>query len=662
MAKTRESGQEIYTIEDLEKAIKNEYDSAESFCEILGRDRIELTKAYEGRPLGNEMEGRSSVVMTDVRDTISAILPSLMRVFFGFSRSVEFVPTSPEPQKVAEAEQASDYVDYVIKYDNPGFIEFYRWFKDALIRKIGIMKVWWDERTTVEALRITAEDPEITTALAAESVVDPSVVVERQGNEYVIARKKENSGVKIRCVPPEDFLFCADAVNIEDARYVAHRAYLLASDVIAMGYSRDLVEEALTNTTDITQEKAYRDYSKQFAIDVNRDDIAGKYVLFVEHYIRFDGDGDGIAELHRVITLGENLKIISEDVVIEHPFVVITPDPEPHELVGLSVAEKVMDLQKTRTMIMRGLLDSLALTTAPRFAVVEGRASLADVLNTEIGAPIRQEGPGMVELLAVPFVGRDALPILQYIDEIKENRTGVTKASIGLSPDSLQSATKTAVDATIRGAREHIELIARVFAEIGVAPLYRKVYHLLVRNQLKQRVIKLRGSWTQITPATWTADLNIVVRVGVGEGTNEDRIALLQGLTEKLEWIMQTMGPSNFLVRPSNYRALLAKILELSGIYDANEFFQVIDAQQEAQALQAASQPPPDPQKETAQMLAQVQVEQIKADISMKQADLQMKEKEMMLRHEREMEKLRQDYELKLLELKLKFGGNNDQV
>ena len=655
MEETLEGRTEIYTLEDLQKAVKNEYEAADSFCDLLSRDRIELTKAYEAQPLGNEMEGRSTVVMTDVRDTISAILPSLMRVFFGFSKPVEFVPTSPDQQKINEAEQASDFVDYVIKYDNPGFVEFYRWFKDALIRRIGVMKVYWDERATVEALRIKGGDPEITVALAAEAVVDPSVSVQVDGEDFAVTRRRDDAGVKIRCVPPEDFVFCADAVNVEDARYVAHRAFLPASDVIAMGYSREDVEEAVSNNVDNSIEKQYRDYKKQFTIDVNRDDIAGKYVLFIEHYIRFDGDGDGVAELHRVITLGDTLKIVAEDVVTEHPFVVITPDPEPHELVGLSVAEKVMDLQKSRTMIMRGLLDSLALTTAPRFAVVEGRASLADVLNTEIGAPIRQEAPGMVTPLSVPFVGGQALPVLEYMDKIKENRTGVTKASVGLSPESLQSATKIAVDATIRGAREHIELIARVFAETGVAPLYRKIYHLLVRNQIKPRVVKLRGGWAQVAPTSWSADLNVVVRVGIGEGTNEDKVSLLQGLTAKMEWIMQTMGPSNFLVRPSNYKAVLSKILELSGIYNTNDFFQQVDVKREAEAIEAAAKPAPEP----AEMLAQVQIEQIKAEIAMKQADLQLKEKDMLLKHQYEEQKLKQDYELKLLELKLKYGGNN---
>jgi hypothetical protein len=666
MEQAAESRESLHSLEDLVKAIRAEYDAAEDLAELLGRERVELTKAYEARPLGNEHEGRSSIVMSDVRDTVGAMMPSLMRVFFGTARPVEFVPTSPDPQKIAEAQQATDYVDYVLKNDNPGFLEFYRWFKDALVRRIGVIKVWWDERASVEAFRMPASDEQVVAALAAETAVDPSVEIRPDGADLLVRRVRKASGIRVRCVPPEEFLFSVDAVNIDDARYVAHRTYLPVSDVISMGYPAEVVEEAASPHADtITQfgEERIQRYVDVYLAQPNRDDVAGRMVLFVEHYIRYDGDGDGVAELHRVVTVGDRFEVLADDVVQEHPFVVITPDPEPHQLVGVSVAERVIDLQKTRTMLMRGLLDSLALSVMPRMGVVEGHASLADVLNTEIGAPIRMDAPGMVMPMTVPFAGRDALPVLQYIDELRENRTGVSKAAVGLSPDSLQSATKVAVEATVRGAKEHIELIARVFAESGVAPLYRKAYHLLVHNQDTIRVVRLRGQWVQVSPLTWSADLHAVVRVGVGESANEERIQLLQGLTEKLEWVFQTMGPSNMLVRPSNYRNLIAKILELSGIYDVNAFVRPVDPRQEEQALQAMGQPKPDPQQETAKMLADVQVEQIKADIAMKQAELQLREREMALKHEREMAQLRQEYELKLAELQLRYGGTkNDQL
>jgi hypothetical protein len=662
MAETRESREDLH---DLKKAVEAEYYAADDFQQQLARDRIQLTRAYECQPLGNEQEGRSKIVMSDVRDVINALLPSLMRVFFGFARPVEFVPTSPDPLKVAEAEQATDYVDYVLKYDNPGFLEFYRWFKDALIRRIGIMKVWWDEKQHVEAVTIEQPDEQATVAIAAEAALDPGIEVEVEKDCITVRKRNHTAGARIRCVPPEEFLFSSDAVNLEDARYVAHRTVMTASDLLSMGYPEDVVlEEASGNADPRTTfgQEWFERFGSFSTTMPSRDDIAGRLVLVVEHYIRFDADDDGVAELHRVITVGNRMEIVSDEIVDEIPFVVITPDPEPHQLIGLSIAERVMDLQKARTMLVRGLLDSLALTVNPRFGVVEGHASLADVLNTEIGAPIRMDAPGMVVPLAVPFVGRDALPVLQYLDEMKENRTGISKAAVGLDPDSLQSATKTAVEATVRGAQEHVELIARVFAEIGVAPLYRKVYHLITRNQEKPRVVKLRGRWVEVSPFRWTSDLNVVVRVGVGEGTLKERVELLQGLANKVENILQLMGPNNMLVRPSNYRNLLAKILELNGIYNVNDFFQQIDPKLEAEALAAASQTEEDPQKEAARTLAQVQVEQIKADIAMKEAELNLREKELMMKYEMELTKLKQEYALKMRELELRYNQPKQEV
>ena len=503
--------------------------------------------------------------------------------------------------------------------------------------------------------------------LAQESATNPNVTVEAAPDPRVpgafagaITYRGGEDVVRIQVVPPEEFLLDPGSVDVDGARYVAHRTLLTVSDLIAMGYSRELVEEHVTSESVLTAfgEERYRRWQNALMPEQNADPSA-RPVLYVEHYVLTDLDGDGVAELHRICTIGERMVIVADDVIEERPFVAITPDPESHQFVGTSLAERVADLQRIKTSIVRAVLDSLAQAVVPRFGVVEGHVSLADVLNTDVGAPIRMDAPGMVAPFVVPFVGKEAFPLIQYLDDVKENRTGISKAAVGLDPDSLQSATQAAVAATIRGAQERTELIARVFAEAGVASLYRKIYRLVVRNQQKERVVRLRGRWVPVNPATWVSDMQVVVNIGIGDRTIAERVQAMLGLAGKLEQLNQILGPGNPLFSLPRYRALLAKVLELSGVLDADRYLPQIGPEAD-QMLQQADKPSPD--KEAAAMLAQVQVEQIKAEIAMRQAELELKRRDMELRHEREMQQMLLENEMKLSEIKLKYGRENVPV
>ncbi|RMH34169.1 MAG: hypothetical protein D6687_04375, partial [Acidobacteria bacterium] len=307
-------------IEDVAAVLKDYYKQASDWNEWLGRQRIAMQRAYNAEPYGNERENRSQVVMSDVRDTVSAVMPSLMRVFFGNQKAVEFLPTGPETAKIAE--QATDYVRYVIQQDNPGFLEFYRWFKDALIGGLGVMKVWWDQRQTVRKVEFDGLDQQTAAVLAQEAPKDAGVTVEmrpdaeREG--FVagsITYRGEQDQVRIQVVPPEEFLIELGAVTLDRALYVAHRTLVTVSDLVAMGYPRELVEEHISHESALTAFGEERFRRWQAALGGPNADEAARPVLYVEHYVLIDADGDGVAERHRICTLGESMTIVADDVV-----------------------------------------------------------------------------------------------------------------------------------------------------------------------------------------------------------------------------------------------------------------------------------------------------------------------------------------------------------
>ena len=657
---------EVMSEDDLQGVISSEINDAISFIDIdIGGNRALATEYYYGQPFGDEEEGRSQVVSMDVRDTVQGILPSLMRIFFGPERVVEFTPQGPED--VQNAEQATDYVDFIFKRDNPGFKILHSAFKDALVRKCGIIKYWWDESVEVKAESFSMLDEQSMMMITSDPDVEISAVREypvpgmmdqnlAQGipppmmYDVEIKRRIKSGKIKIEALPPEEFLIDRRAKSIEDATFVGHRTMKTVSDLVAMGYDYDEMVEVAGNGNDFDNNQEYI-ARNPFAVisTANNGDPSSKSVLYIEGYLKVDFDGDGIAEMRRVCTVGSGNKVIRNEIVDDRQFAGFCPDPEPHTFFGMCPADVVMDIQRIKSNVQRGILDSLAQSIHPRTAIVEGQANMEDVLNNEVGAVIRMRAPGMVQPFTTPFVGQAAFPMLDYLDDIKQTRTGISKAAAGLDADALQSTTKAAVSATVNAAHQHIEMIARIFAETGLRKLFTGILKLVVENQDKARMIRLRNTFVPIDPRSWDSNMDVTVNVGVGDGTIEDRINILNQVAMRQEMLIKETGPNNPVVSIPQYTNTLTKMLQLAGIKDSQNYFNQLPADFQLP-------PPPEPKATPEEMLAQVQAQSIQADIQKKAAELQLDREKMILSDDRERDRIEQDGILRRYELELKYG------
>jgi len=661
---------------ELEALVSGELNDATSFVDAeLSPVRARAIQYYRGEPFGNEEEGRSQVVSTDVRDTITGIMPSLMKVFFGSKKIVNFTPRNPEDIPVAE--QATDYVNYIFTNDNNGFLVCHSVFKDALRGALGVAKYYWEEKTEIKTEFFTGLDESSLTMLLSEpgvagsaisSMDDPSFqppVDPATGQPmldpmtgqpmpapqiYSVELKREikNGRVKVEAIPPEEFLIDRRARSVEDATLVAHRRMMRVSDLVALGYDKDEVETQMgVYELDTNDEYLARNpYAQSYGPGGTQDD---KRVLYCEAYIRVDYDRDGISELRKICTIGPSYKTVSNEPCSHSPFALFCPDPEPHALIGLSIFDMTADLQKIKSAIMRNMLDSLSLAIHPRVGVVEGQVNMDDVLNTEVGGVIRMRQAGAVQPFSVPFVGQAAFPMLGYLDEVRETRTGMSKAAMGLQADALQSTTRAAVAATVSAAQQHLELIARIFAETGMRALFKGILKLVVENQDRPRVVRLRNQWVPIDPRSWDSGMDVEIDVALGGGTEEQKIAVLNAIAQKQEQIMQTLGPQNPIVTPQQYRNTLARLTEVSGYKNSEEFFL-------NPATMPPQPPPPPPPPDPAQILAQVEQQKIQADIQNKQADLELKRQQMLLEDDRSRDKQEADLMLRAYEIQLKSG------
>jgi hypothetical protein len=387
-------------------------------------------------------------------------------------------------------------------------------------------------------------------------------------------------------------------------------------------------------------------------------------ILYVEAWCYIDFDGDGIAELRRVCTVGDSYEVVNNEPATDIPFAMFNSDPEPHVFFGSDLADQTKDIQRVKSAVLRGILDSLSFALYPRTGVVEGMVDMDDVMNPEVGSIIRMRQPGMVQQLDVPFLGKEAFPMLQYLDAMKEARTGQTAASQGLDPDVLQSTTKAAVTATVRGAEQRLELMARMFAD-GFKRMMRGVLKVVITHQDKERMIRLRDEWVPVDPRVWDSNMDCTVNVGLGSGMTDERLGVLGQVVLQQKEILEKLGPDNPLVGLGQFRNTLAKMLEVSGYADTNQFFKPIPLDYEPPPSQEPPKPSPEEmllQAQMADIQARAQIEQQKLQLAtMKQQQLDERESariagDLAIREFQAEEKFQNDVDLELLKASLQEG------
>jgi len=539
-----------------------------------------------------EGPSKSSFVSTDVRDAILMMLPSLVRIFAASENVVSLVPRSPPDEPMAE--QATNYVNYVFWQDNAGFLTLYGAFKDALTLKTGFVK-WWTDNThetkrkqfvniTMEQLQmLLAEDP-------TASVLPGTLVQNDTGGIDVTIEGKQNKPVtRVEGVPPEEMRLDRYARTFAQSRIVGHERIVSIDELTKMGYPRDLAANYL-QTQDVhnfTMEAMIRNPGRGMSTRV------GDGVMYGEWYIRADSDGDGVAELRYICTMGEAHAIVRDEPANRIKFALFSCDPISHTLVGDSIADLTVDIQRIKTNMTRGVLDSLAESINPKTVVNELVTNLDDALNDDLGAVIRTRGDpsAAVQFATTPFVGQQALPVLEYLDAVQQRRTGLSDAARGLDPKALQSSTMIGVEAVINGQQERTELVARVLAETGFRDLFHGLFNEIVENENQSRTLRINGSWQTYHTSMFDADMSVEVNPTLGKGSDTVRMMTLAQIKQDQMQVFQQFGPSNPVVGIPEMLNTITDMLAIANIKNVGRYFKTPDPQVIQQMQQAPKEP-----------------------------------------------------------------------
>ena len=627
----------------LKAQLEAEIDGAIGYLQTeTTEQRTRALEYYLRYPYGNEVEGRSQIVTGEVAEVIDGALPQLIRIFTASDDVVRFEPVGPGDEP--KAKQATDYANWVFYKDNRGFAIMHDWFKDALLEKVGIVKAYWDD--SVSVIKETYEglsDDELVMLMAdqtQEIIAQDTVsyqVFDQNGQPAIgmdgmplmntthtvqVKKKNKVGQIKIVNVPPEEFLISKHARTIQDSPFTAHRRLIPRSDLVAMGFPWEEVQNLPTyDDLSFSPERVARFSEGEQPSEQESYDPSMQEVEVYECYVRADMDDDGIAELIQVWYAGSKILEMSETDYI--PFHGICPIPVPHKFYGLSLADKTMDIQLQKSTITRQMLDNLYLTNNVRVGAIEGQVNLDDLTSVTPGGVVRMKNPNAVVPMAVQPVANQAFPMLEYLDQTQAKRTGVSDASQGLDPNILQNVTATAVAAFSSASSGKLELIARIFAETGVKTLFKGILHLLCKYQDKPRLIRMRGEYVPMDPREWSNQYDVTISVGLGTGNRQEQMAMLAMILDKQERILQQFGPANPLVSVAQYRDTLGRMIEAAGFKDSATFFKPITPQID----QALSNPPPqqqqpDPAIQAMMMQAQAQLE---IDRQKAMADIQAK-------------------------------------
>ncbi len=628
-------------------------------------------------------DGRSSAVSTDVMDTIEGLMPSLMEIFAGSDEVVKFEPVGPED--VAAAEQETDYVNHVFMQKNPGFMVLYSFIKDALLSKNGFVKVYWEEYEEEKRETYLDKSQEEYEILAGNPVLDVVEHSARESEEYpgmkvhdiTVVTKKTYQCAKVEGIPPEEFGISRNAKNIADCDYCFHEVLRSEHALVEQGFDEAQVKKLPSGGENNSIEDIARDTVNEGSGPGSEGtNKASRLIKVTEHYVRMDYEDNGKAQLYCVTTGGDDSEVLSRDgeddarQVDVIPIAAMTPIIVTHRFFGRSVADLVMDIQRIKTALMRGMLDNLYLHNNPRVEVPDSHANdvtLDDLLVSRPGGVVRTKTPGGLAWQTVPDITPSIYPALQYMDSLREWRTGVSRQGQGLDANALQNQTATAAAQLFTAAQARMKLIARIFAETGIRDLFSLLHMVIRKNGSQADTIRLRNTWVTVDPRNWKTRDDMTITVGLGTGGKTERLTQLMGLIA-----LQEKGIAAGLVSKKGLWNSAQEYVKLMGRKDPEAFFVPPQSSQPGQPDQSDAPIPTPPDPKMAEMQAKAEIEKLQAQADIEtnnrktQAEMVSKDRELqfkMAADERdaqrkaalEQQKFELERELKLIDAQLKM-------
>lgn len=653
----------------------------------LSQQRIKAYDYYMG-DMASTMPatpGQSGAVSTDVQDVVEGALPIVLDVIVsGGDEIVEFKPVGAGDE--AMARQETQYVNHVFMQENEGFLTLYTALKDALLQKNCFVK-WWMEPEearerekykglTADAFAMLVADTDVE-VIDAETYdqLDPATAQPAKYFDAVTERTTKKLRARIGAVAPEEIFVSRNARNIQDASYIAHIQAKPQADIIALFPEKEAVIRAAPAATisadngEAFNRQTVQDNQDQLNNDAdNNKDM--REIELAEHYVRMVLEEDKVARRYKITTCGTGTDILDIDEVSSWPFATGTSIIMPHRLFGRALADLVMDVQDVKTSLLRATLNNAYFANNQRLEVSEAHASdntIDDLLNNRVGGLVRTKMPGGITPIETQSIGHWIMPVVDYMDSVRDNRTGISKASTGLDPGSMDHSRPGAVERIMGASEMRIKLMARIFCETLLVDMFRGLHGMLQEYSEEPAEAQLGKTWVTVDPREWKTRKHMTVSLPLGGASKQQLLGFFaQLLGVQKDIIMEQQGTNGPLVSYQNIHATIEQMTRLAGLKSVDPFLmappppnpnapkppdpKMVEAQAKSAATQAQQQS--QQQQDQAQFAHDTQMAQLKASAAHqaeqdKFAHKQLLDK-MKFTHDADMEKLELGFKLRL--------------
>jgi hypothetical protein len=580
---------------------------------------------YLGRPNGTEIEGRSQLTSTDVADAIEWIMPQVMKSFTQNNEVVVFDPLHEEDELQAEIE--SEYVYDVIMKQNDGFVLIHQFVKDALMQRNGLLKVYYESTEEVNTYSYTGLSQDQLYMIIADkntSILEQSVAAytDETGAEQVlfdvkIAVTQQCPKIVIDPVAPENFRVNLqhNSISLDKARFTCHIDSKTVSDMREEGYS-DSELEALARADLIRTSYRFNYQDETTLVPSTTEDDPNKLLEIGECYMFLDVNGDGISERIKITTAGVQpaVKVLRKEELDASPWVSTTGILMSHKFQGLSVYDRLKQIQDNKTALIRSIMDNIYLQNNQRTIVVNGQVTIDDLLVSRPGGIVRVNRLDAIAPLITPQIGEAAFSMMNYLDTVKAGRVGVSKDG-NASPEAIGDRLGSqGYDRMMNAQEEVVGLMIRVICETGIKQLCYKVRDLVTKHIDTIQDFKFRGQWIKVNPSTWPRRTSSTVRVGTGTGDVKAKTMAIQQVQQLQSQILQLPGQS--LVNPAKGYAAIDDFCKFTGLNGASKYFVNPNSQEGQQASQKAQQE----LMQNKQQGMQVQVQQMQMEAQLAQS------------------------------------------
>ena len=586
---------------DILKALELNIKSAVGYYDSeLSQERKKVTEYYNAEKPKPQHDGNSKYVSQDVWAGVQSMSAMLLETFAAGNRIVRFAPQGPDDVQTAEI--CSAYTDYVLHRQNDFFGVAQQVILDGLMARVGVCKVFWEQRTeTQEELFTNLTEDELDLLLADDAIE----LVDSEKNDIgllsgTVERSIDASQVCIEPISPEEFLIQAQAASL-DVDFCAHRTRKSISELREMGYDEDKISNISTDHEDVDLETDPEILARFEQIGADRKNLAQGYIdqvreiMVYESYINIDPDGTGTATLHKVVKAGN--QILEMEKVDRRPFIVFTPLPTPHSFYGANFSEKLIAIQNAKTVLTRSILDSAVITNNPRYMVVKGGlTNPRELISNRQGGLINVSRPDAIAPMPQAPLNPFVFQTIQMLDDDKEDTSSVSRLSQGLNKDAVSKQNSAAmVEQLVTMSQQRAKIIARNFANQFIKPLFHEAYRLVVENEQYEKVVDIAGGFVQIDPRNWKEKRDVMVEMKLGYGEQEREAQKYLALHT-----LMTQDPSlQPLYGIENRYNMMKQILEQQGILNVNEY------------LTSPDQLPPPQPDQAAQMQMQMAAKQM---------------------------------------------------